>query len=296
MTTKEYENLVVLKGPKELENWKFSLRIKARKKGVWDIIRGTQLLPNDSDTSSEANTLRTKMSVAADLIVQTISPSLIPHIREFPDDPYKMYERLLEVNSHGFEDVSDTWTRFNSLKLRSNETGIEFIGRFRELRSELIALNDKPSDTLSISVLLSALPDVNPKTNNETDWKSFKVQMKRDIQGDDLVYVEQQVLREYSRQNPDGDTTLFDPGEEALAAARHGTRAGGGNAPRVPASDPLAHFVRPHLVCNLCGGLGHFRSQCPSELFNEPSGNGRTAAVATFVAQEEDYSGQGVAF
>ncbi|THV04524.1 hypothetical protein K435DRAFT_774371 [Dendrothele bispora CBS 962.96] len=278
MTTKEYENLVVLKGPKELENWKFSLRIKARKKGVWDIIRGTQLLPNDSDTSSEANTLRTKMSVAADLIVQTISPSLIPHIREFPDDPYKMYKRLLEVNSHGFEDVSDTWTRFNSLKLRSNETGIEFIGRFRELRSELIALNDKPSDTLSISVLLSALPDVNPKTNNDTDWKSFKV------------------LREYSHQNPDGDTTFFDPGEEALAAARRGTRAGGGNAPRVPASDPLAHFVRPHLVCNLCGGLGHFRSQCPSELFNEPSSNGRTAAVATFVAQEEDYSGQGVAF
>ncbi|THU95080.1 hypothetical protein K435DRAFT_779157 [Dendrothele bispora CBS 962.96] len=285
MTTKEYENLVVLKGPKELENWKFSLRIKARKKGVWDIIRGTQLLPNDSDTSSEANTLRTKMSVAADLIVQTISPSLIPHIREFPDDPYKMYKRLLEVNSHGFED------------LRSNETGIEFIGRFfgNSAVSSLLSTTNLLIP-FPISVLLSALPDVNPKTNNETDWKSFKVQMKRDIQGDDLVYVERQVLREYSRQNPDGDTTLFDPGEEALAAARHGTRAVGGNAPRVPASDPLAHFVRPHLVCNLCGGLGHFRSQCPSELFNEPSGNGRTAAVATFVAQEEDYSGQGVAF
>lgn len=271
--TKEYDNLVVLKGPKELSNWKFSVEVKAKKKGVWDIINGRQLLPEDSDLSPQADALRIKVAIAADLIVQTTSSSLIPHIREFPGDPFKMYKRLLEVNSHGFEDVSDMWTRYNALKLRTNESGIDFIGRFRELRGELIAAKEQPSDTLSISVLLSALPD-------QAEWTSFKNQIRRDIQGDDLVYVERQILREYSRQNPgDDDDDPLTPSKEALAAAaKRSMRASSSNLPRVPTADALAHFARPNLVCNLCGGLGHFRSQCPSELISAPSD--KTAAIA----------------
>ncbi|KAF5361315.1 hypothetical protein D9758_010266 [Tetrapyrgos nigripes] len=174
--TKEYDNLVVLKGPKELENWKFLLEVKAKKKGVWNIISIAQ---------------------AANLIVQTTSSSLIPHIHEFPGNPYKMWKCLLEVNSHGFEDVSDMWTHFNALRLCTNKSSINFIRQFWQLYGDLTAAKEQPPDTLSISVLLTALPD-------ETKWNSFK----------------NQILQEYSHQNPDDNDSTTNPAKEALAATK----------------------------------------------------------------------------
>jgi hypothetical protein len=179
--------------------------------------------------------------------------------------------RLLDVNNHGFEDIAYLWTRFHSLKLRPTERAIDFIGRFRELRGELIAAKEPPSDILSISVLLSALP-VPDDHDAPSEWKSFCIQIKRDIQGEDLVYVEQQILREYSRQNPDDDIN-FDPPKEALVAKRRT-----GTLPHVPTADASSKFTHPHITCHLCGGIGHFRSQCPSELVSG-SGNNIAALV-----------------
>ncbi|THU76314.1 hypothetical protein K435DRAFT_879386 [Dendrothele bispora CBS 962.96] len=240
------EMRVVLTGPGDLENWKFSLQVKAKNRDCWNIISGTILPPSPGDNSNRAKAYWKRNSYAANLIVQSVSQSLFSHIREFPNDPHAI---------------------------------------------ELKARKDPPSEAQSNSTLLKALPDTQ-------DWKDFCRTTRRDIQADDLDFVIREVLREYRQQSRgdkkndrDGDD---DGGNEAMATMGQGKPRGF----VAGAPDHTAIFERPHLKCNLCGGVGHYRSQCPSELWTPGTKSANVADevhMAGLAISGEDYSGPGVA-
>ncbi|THU80399.1 hypothetical protein K435DRAFT_809920 [Dendrothele bispora CBS 962.96] len=82
------ETRVVLTGPGDLENWKFSLQVKAKNGDCWNIILGTILPPSPGDNLNRAKAYWKRNSYAANLIVQSISQSLFSHIYKFPNDPH----------------------------------------------------------------------------------------------------------------------------------------------------------------------------------------------------------------
>ncbi|THU78595.1 hypothetical protein K435DRAFT_811415 [Dendrothele bispora CBS 962.96] len=163
--------------------------------------------------------------------------------------------------------------------------------RFRHVASELKARKDPPSEAQSISTLLKALPDTQ-------DWKDFCRTTRCDIQADDLDFVIREVLREYRQQSRgdkkndrDGDD---DGGNEAMATMGQGKPRG--FVAGAPDHTPI--FKRPHLKCNLCGGVGHYRSQCPSELWTPGTKSANVSDevhMAGLAISGEDYSGPGVA-
>ncbi|THU86855.1 hypothetical protein K435DRAFT_867843 [Dendrothele bispora CBS 962.96] len=201
-----------------------------------------------------------------------------------------MYQHLLSVNTGGFKEISDYWDQFNELKMRKGETAMDFIGWFRHVASELKACKDPPSEAQLISTLLKALP-------NTQDWKDFCRTTQRDIQADDLDFIIREVLQEYRQQSRgdkkndrDGDD---DGGNEAMATMGQGKPRGF----VAGAPDHTAIFKRPHLKCNLCGGVGHYRSQCPSKLWTPGMKSANVADevhMAGLAISGKDYSGPGV--
>ncbi|TFK57924.1 hypothetical protein BDN72DRAFT_907294 [Pluteus cervinus] len=249
MAKDKHEESVMLSGPEDLESWKFELKVQAVHVDCWEIITGIAIPPAAGDNSNRAKAYRKRNAHAAQMIVKSVSRSLYPHIREFDDNPHAMYQRLIDVNTGGFEELGDYWTSFQTIQMRSSETAMSFIAT--------------PSELQSISLFLGALP----KTQ---DWKSFIAILKRDIQGDDLDFVIREVLREYKRQTAGSDdevpTDTHGAGNDAMVAsgcisakAREATRP-------MPGPHQRGKFKCPNLVCNLCGGVGHFRSVCSSEL------------------------------
>lgn len=239
---------VILRGPEDLESWKFWVLVKADAKRVTEIIEGTESIPPGGPDNVRVKAYRTRAALAAELITDNISRSQIAHVQDLRQDPAAMYKRLVQANTiHGLDSLTDLWEQFDTMTLGSG-SATDYIGKFRSLHSKLTSRHDTPSVMKSISTLVRGLP-------NSSDWKLFRTSLNGDIQADDLDYVISRIFSEYARQKrKDVKEEEMEVMQEAMVASRTGGR-----------STATATFKRPHLSCHTCGGTGHFASQCPSE-------------------------------
>ncbi|THU87416.1 hypothetical protein K435DRAFT_867307 [Dendrothele bispora CBS 962.96] len=72
MAKNKDEMRVVLTGPGDLENWKFSLQVKAKNGDCWNIISGVIIPPSPGDNSNRTKAYWKHNAYAANLIVHEL--------------------------------------------------------------------------------------------------------------------------------------------------------------------------------------------------------------------------------
>ena len=92
--------------------WSGNMKALLMQKRVWPVVKGTRLRPSD-DKASELRTFEDDMNAAAGLIYLALHPTQQILVRDFMEDPSKMWETL-EAH-HMQKKPSSRFTAYESL-------------------------------------------------------------------------------------------------------------------------------------------------------------------------------------
>ena len=137
--------------------WKVQCRMALVKDGLWNIVNGTETIPDGGNADRRAK-FEARRDRALALIVVSIEPSLLYLLGE-PDDPVAVWKKL----SDQFQ--KKTWVnkvglrrRLYSLKLKEGDSVQEHIRKVTEIFVELAVIGD-PVEEDRVVHLLASLPE-----------------------------------------------------------------------------------------------------------------------------------------
>ncbi|KAF8195066.1 hypothetical protein BJ912DRAFT_923947 [Pholiota molesta] len=124
------------------------------------------------------------------------------------------------------------------MKKNSTTSIQEHAGKIRELADRLTHLDDTPSDSLLVAVLMLSLP---------SSYSSLIISLDSHSSKNDFDFVVQHCMNEEARQ----------AGVEATKQAEHENRNEAFLTDAKPRRD------RKDITCFKCGKKGHYRNECP---------------------------------
>ena len=150
-------SIVPLKGA-NYATWKVQCRMALVKDGLWNIVNGTETMPEEGDADRRAK-FEGRKDRALALIVLSIEPSLLYLIGE-PEDPIAVWKKLSE------QFQKKTWAnklglrrRLYAMKLREGGSVQEYIRQMTEIFEELAVVGDPVNEEDRVVHLLASLPE-----------------------------------------------------------------------------------------------------------------------------------------
>ena len=150
-------SIVLLKGG-NYATGKIQCRMALVKDGLWNIVNGTETLPEGAGADRRAK-FEGRRDRALALIVLSVEPSLLYLIGE-PEDPVVVWKKLSE------QFQKKTWAnklglrrRLYALKLREGESVQEHIRQMTEIFEELAVIGDPVNEEDRVVLLLASLSE-----------------------------------------------------------------------------------------------------------------------------------------
>ena len=138
--------------------WKVQCRMTLVKDGLWNIVNGTETIPEERHADRRAK-FETRRDRALALIVLSIEPSLL-YLLDEPEDPVAVWKKLLD------QFQKKTWAnklglrrRLYSLKLKEGDSVQEHIRKMTEIFEELAVIGDPVKEEDRVVHLLAGLPE-----------------------------------------------------------------------------------------------------------------------------------------
>ncbi len=142
---------------KNYPTWKIQCRMALMKDGLWGIVSGTEVAPDEGNAEAFVKYMSRKDSALA-IIVLGVDPTLLYMLGD-PEDPTEVWRRLQDQFQR------KTWSnklqlrrRLFSLKLRDGEPVHEHIKTMTELFEELAVIGDPVTEEDRVVHLLAGLP------------------------------------------------------------------------------------------------------------------------------------------
>jgi hypothetical protein len=145
----------------DFDDWEFGMRVEFWKKAVLALVLGSETQLLSSDNLKAAKGWIAKCDVATATIIGRLDPSQFAHVREFEEDPVRMWERLRETHlCSGLGGAVVLWCKFHTLCKPGDPSSMgAHVATIRGLAEKLGCLHqDKPSDVQIIVTLLVSLP------------------------------------------------------------------------------------------------------------------------------------------
>ena len=268
--------------------WKKSVRVYLLSKGLWELVTGTEVLPEAPAPSADARkTFVERKYKALHIIVNSVSDSVNHLIPAEPDEPHDVWTAL---QAH-FESRS----AFNILTLNEQllipctdkDDAIEWVKKRQDTYLRLAAVGQNVDGTTQTMSTLSALPPsfAMLKTSLTTQVvtaglslenlldhvKNFKRQSTGESSESTYFSSQQGTFRgsstgSKSKRKQKGQSR----GGSSHGGWRGGARGGGSGYSSASSSTGEEDYSSDD-ACWECGGTGHFRQECPTFLKRKQS-------------------------
>ncbi|RDB24314.1 hypothetical protein Hypma_008360 [Hypsizygus marmoreus] len=238
--------------------WSYRMELKLRKLGVWSLVNGEESRPVGSDNHKVVKAWRTRVDLALSEIVGEVGDAQLVHTRS-SRDPHLVWERLKSVHmSQGLGSVISTWQKFFQLKKASNVSVQAHAAALRELADRLTFLDDGPSESLMVAVLMLSLPE---------SYNSLIVSLDSHTERTDFDFVVAHCINEEARQLGAGKRSGSDVAYSADAR---------------PKRD------RKDVTCYRCQKKGHYRNECQEKLAEDGKKDSAAGAVVDDSNSEDE--------
>jgi hypothetical protein len=257
------------------DDWKLQMEAYLESHDLFGVTDGTEDEPTTGENSKTMKAYRQKRRQARAKIILAVEPSQLPHTRE--TDPALIWENLAQIHrARGLGTLITMRRQFFSMTMPPNSTVAAWVASVRHAayrleecyRLELAnTTTTTPPFTVSdldkIMVLTAGLPpSYDPLVVNISSLPTLSISFENIV----TRLLNEEGRHIAFRQVDTTPASTFvapkpprDPGVAALAqhSEKPGSRTGG----------MRQHPKTPNLAgvrCHKCGGLGHYRSQCPS--------------------------------
>ena len=149
-------SIVPLSGP-NYATWKVQCRMALVKDGLWNIVKGTETVPEGATADALAK-FETRRDRALAIIVLSIAPSLLYLLGE-PEDPLAVWKKLSDQFQKTWANKLGLRRRLYSLKLKEGDAVQEHIRQMTEIFEELAVIGDPVNEEDRVVHLLASLPE-----------------------------------------------------------------------------------------------------------------------------------------
>jgi hypothetical protein len=266
-------------------DWKFQMEALLEEKGLFGIVSGEDTVPTDA-TAVEAKPFSDKQRLARAKIVLAVEPSQIPHIRDVTD-PAVIWKNLACIHrARGLGVLLTMRMEFLRMSMPPESSIATWVAKVRHAaycleecyRAEEDSVAPTPpslvSDLDKVGVLLNGLPPsyqtvIVSITGTPLSSLNFETVVTR-------------LMNEEGRQRNllTVAVTTLSPSPEAKPLPTENVAF----FTKVNQKETLAKpGFKAKLKCHKCGGIGHFRQDCPT--------SDSDAAAAAFVSlDDEDFA------
>jgi hypothetical protein len=250
-------------------DWAMQMEALLEEKELWDIVQGTEHVPNTGPNSKPMKSYIRKGKVAKAKIILHLDKSQLPHAHF--DTAKEIWDNLARIHcARGFSTLLAMRQKFFYMVMDKDKSMRAWIASVRDIAHRLEAANFEVTDIDLIIALTQGLPD---------RYDSFIVAL--DATPIDQLSVDSvitRLLNEESRQS------RFEPGHDITALSR--SKLGNKTWSKPYKARSVTNEEQPPCSsrCYNCGGRGHLARDCPS-----PKQEGDKA---NFVTKDEDSSSQ----
>jgi hypothetical protein len=256
------------------DDWKIQMEALLEEKGLFGVVSGRDIKPTTGPNSKGVRTFLEKQRLARSKIILAIDPSQLPHVRN-EEDPLVIWKNLARIHrARGLGVLLTMRMDFLKMSIPPGSTIASYVASIRHaayrleechqaeeddsvslsITSPSISATRPPivSDLDKISVLLNGLPPAyQPVIVNITGIPLASLTFEDVVT---RLMNEEGRLRVVSPTTP-SDNTSSNPTKVEAFAAISVPRFKGKLAPSKDMSK---------VVCHKCGGVGHYRSVCPT--------------------------------
>jgi hypothetical protein len=281
------------------DDWKIQMEALLEEKGLFGVVCGRATMPTTGPNSKGARTFLEKQRLARSKIILAIEPSQLPHVRN-EEDPFVIWKNLSRIHrARGLGVLLTMRMDFLKMSMPSESTIAQYVANIRHaayrleecyqaenydslstaVKSPSAPSTSTPpiiSDFDKISVLLNGLPSAyQPVIVNITGIPLALLTFE------DVVT---RLMNEEGRLRNIVSHATSDALDVAAAVTPGGSTRWKGKPSKSTSRD------MSKVACHKCGGVGHFRSVCPT---NDSDG---VANAALEDEEEPAFTAEEVAF
>ena len=256
------------------DDWKLQMEAYLEEKELFGFLDGTQVAPTTGPNSKSMRTYQQKQRLARAKLILAVEPSQLPHVRD--EDPAVIWMNLSKIHSaRGLGTLLMMRRNFFTMTMPADTSIATWVAQVRHAaykldecyrleQAEYATTDPLPSprhvtDLDKVMVLMSGLPS----TFNSLLVYIAAIPISR-LDFEDIVT---RLLNEEQRQKPVASSvkTVVTPVSPTLPS-EIGTALPAISSERPGARAGLASRIsrKPVIKCHKCGGVGHFRNQCPT--------------------------------
>jgi hypothetical protein len=261
-------------------DWKFLMEAYLEEKGLFGIVSGEDTVSADA-TAGETKSFSAKQRLARAQIVLAIQPSQIPHVRD-ATDPAAIWKNLARIHrARGLGVLLTMRMEFLTMSMPANSTIASWVAKVRHTaycleechRAEEDSISSTPpsivSDLDKVGVLLNGLPPpyqtvIVSITGTPLSSLNFETVVARLMNEEGR---QRSLTTSSTVAEPPPIPAQFPPTENVALVAKTNRATG-------------KPGFKSKITCHKCGGIGHFRSDCPTS----------DADAATFAFFEDEDS------
>jgi hypothetical protein len=268
-------------------DWKFQMEALLEEKGLFGIVSGEDVAPTDA-TAGETKSFLEKQRLARAKIVLALEPAQIPHIRDVTD-PAIMWKNLARIHSaRGLGVLLTMRMEFLRMTMPSDSSIATWVAKVRHaaycLEECHRAEEDIPSTSPSIvsnldkvGVLLNGLPP-----SYQTVIVSITGTPLSSLSFENVVT---RLMNEEGRQRNLLAPVVIDPPTSSAVKPSSTENVAFAAKINQRGTSLAKPGFKAKLKCHKCGGIGHFRQDCPT------SDSDAAAAQAAFAfLDDEDFA------
>ena len=137
--------------------WKIQCKMALLKEGLWNIVNGTEVAPEDTDAGYSKFVGRCDKALA--IMVLSVDPTLLYLIGE-PTDPKAVWVKLAnQFQKKTWENKLEMRRKLHSMRMREGDSVQGHIRQMTEVFNELSALDAPLSEEDQVICLLASLPE-----------------------------------------------------------------------------------------------------------------------------------------
>ena len=215
--------------------WKIQCRMALLKLGVWGIVDGTEVAPEEDDHANYRK-FRDRRDKALSTIVLAVDVTLLYLIPD-PQDPQEVWEKLCnQFQKKTWANKLTLRRRLYSLRLKDNESVQHHIKQMSEIFEELAVIGQPIEDEDRVVHLLSSLPD---------SFNMLVTAFEASPEVPSIEVVSERLLHEERKRKEKSErNVLLEDNHDALFVGSSGK----------------SKFRGP--ICFYCGRNGHIKRNC----------------------------------
>ena len=228
-------------------HWKFNMKMYLMSKDLWEIVEGTETLPQGANQQQQQK-FKKRVNQALASISLSVSTSVQLYVRKC-----KSGKEAWDALANHFEEKTlcrkvFLHRKLYSLRMSSETTMVDHVNSVRNIADQLESLDDAVSEKYLVMILLSSVPD---------DYNNLLTTLET-LEEEKLTwdYVRDRLLTEFERRIGVQKKTT-DPHEALFVGGGHG-----GDQRQYSGSGNGNNNYKKEFKCHYCDEKGHIQRNC----------------------------------